>query len=163
MGEGPFPDLGNTVRATGASPHRSKGQQKYRSSPVARFTKGPGPRRAPAWGLRGAAVGATPPRLSLCASHPSPPPRTASSARHENGKTRPRRIRVLHLYGPRQSYRASGKQMLALKPPTARWTVLDLLSIGFARFFVIEEDPLVAPFGPPELPPQFVCLPARAI
>jgi hypothetical protein len=51
--------------------------------------------------------------------------------------------------------------MLALKPPTTRGTVLDLLSIGFARFLVIEEDPLVAPFGPPELSPQFVCLPAR--
>ena len=53
--------------------------------------------------------------------------------------------------------------MLALKPPTTRGTVLDLLCIGFARFLVIEEDPLVAPFSPPELCPQFVCLPARAI
>jgi hypothetical protein len=53
--------------------------------------------------------------------------------------------------------------MLALQPPTTRGTVLDLLSIGFARFLVIEEDPLVAPFGPPELSPQFVCLPARTI
>jgi hypothetical protein len=34
-GEGSFPDLGDTVREAGASPHRSKGQQKYRSSPVA--------------------------------------------------------------------------------------------------------------------------------
>lgn len=31
--EGPFPDLTDTVRETGASPHRSKGLQKYRSSP----------------------------------------------------------------------------------------------------------------------------------
>jgi hypothetical protein len=53
--------------------------------------------------------------------------------------------------------------MLALKPPTTRRAVLDLLSIGFARFLVIEEDPLVVPFGPPELSPQFVCLPARTI
>ena len=53
--------------------------------------------------------------------------------------------------------------MLALKPPATRGTVLDLLSIGFARFLVIEEDPLVAPFGPPELSPQFVCLSARTI
>ena len=30
--------------------------------------------------------------------------------------------------------------MLALKPPTTRGTGLDLLSIGFARFLVIEED-----------------------
>jgi hypothetical protein len=64
---------------------------------------------------------------------------------------------------PGQCYRESGEQMLALKPPTTRGTVLDLLSIGFARFLVIEEDPLVAPFGPPELSPQFVCLPARTI
>src|SRR5215212_11873936 len=34
-GEGSFPDLGDTVGEAGASPHRSKGQQKYRSSPVA--------------------------------------------------------------------------------------------------------------------------------
>jgi hypothetical protein len=34
-GEGSFPDLVDTVREAGASPHRSKGQQKYRSSPVA--------------------------------------------------------------------------------------------------------------------------------
>jgi hypothetical protein len=53
--------------------------------------------------------------------------------------------------------------MLALKPSTTRGTVLDLLGIGFARFFVIEEDPLVAPFGPPELSPQFVCLSTRTI
>ena len=53
--------------------------------------------------------------------------------------------------------------MLALKPPTTSGTVLDLLSVGFARFLVIEEDPLVAPLGPPELCPQFVCLPARTI
>lgn len=57
----------------------------------------------------------------------------------------------------------SGKQILALEPPATRRTVLDLLSISFARFLVIEEDPLVAPFGPPELSPQFVCLSARAI
>ena len=30
--------------------------------------------------------------------------------------------------------------MLALKPPATRGTALDLLSIGFARFLVIEED-----------------------
>jgi hypothetical protein len=59
--------------------------------------------------------------------------------------------------------RESGEQMLALKPPTTRGAVLDLFSIGFARLFVIEEDPLVAPFSPPELCPQFVCLPARTI
>ena len=59
--------------------------------------------------------------------------------------------------------RESGKQMLALKPPTTRGTVLDLLRIGFARLFVIEEDPLVAPFSPPELCPKFVCLPAWTI
>ena len=57
----------------------------------------------------------------------------------------------------------SGKQILALKAPTARRAVLDLLSIGFAPLFVIEEDPLVAPFGPPELSPQFVRLPAGTI
>jgi hypothetical protein len=34
-GEGSFPDLGDTVREAGASPHRSKGQQKYRFSPLA--------------------------------------------------------------------------------------------------------------------------------
>jgi hypothetical protein len=59
--------------------------------------------------------------------------------------------------------RESGKQMLALKPPTTRGTVLDLLSIGFAGLFVIEVNPLVAPFGPPELCPQFVRLPAGTI
>ena len=57
----------------------------------------------------------------------------------------------------------SGKQMLALKAPATRRTVLDLLSKGFAPVFIIEEDPLVAPFSPPELCPQFVCLPARTI
>jgi len=57
----------------------------------------------------------------------------------------------------------SGKQMLALKAPATRRAVLDLLSIGLAPLFIIEEDPLVAPFGPPELTPQFVCLPARTI
>ena len=57
----------------------------------------------------------------------------------------------------------SGKQMLALKVPAARRAVLDLLSIGFAPLFIIEEDPLVAPLGPPELCPQLVCLPARTI
>jgi hypothetical protein len=50
----------------------------------------------------------------------------------------------------------SGKQILALKVPATRWAVLDLLGIGFALVFIIEEDPLVAPFGPPELSPQFV-------
>jgi len=53
--------------------------------------------------------------------------------------------------------------MLALKEPATLWAVLNLLSIGFAPLFIIEEDPLVAPFGPPELCPQFVCLPARTI
>jgi len=57
----------------------------------------------------------------------------------------------------------SGKQMLALKVPATLWAVLDLLSIGLAPLFIIEEDPLVATFGPPELCPQFVCLPARTI
>jgi hypothetical protein len=57
----------------------------------------------------------------------------------------------------------SGKQILALKPPAARRAVLDLLGIGFAPLFAIEEDPSVAPFGPPELSPQFVRLPARAV
>jgi hypothetical protein len=53
--------------------------------------------------------------------------------------------------------------MLALKSPATRRAVLDLLSIGFAPLFIIEENPLVAPFGPPELTPQFACLPARTI
>ena len=53
--------------------------------------------------------------------------------------------------------------MFALKPPTARRAVVDLLSIDFTRLFIIEENPLVAPFSPPELSPQFVCLPARTI
>jgi len=57
----------------------------------------------------------------------------------------------------------SEEQILALKQPATRWTVLDLFSIGLARFFIIEEDPLVAPFSPPELSPKFVCLPARTI
>ena len=57
----------------------------------------------------------------------------------------------------------SGKQILALKPPTARRAVVDLLSIDFTRLFIIEENPLVAPFSPPELSQQFVCLPARTI
>jgi hypothetical protein len=43
-----------------------------------------------------------------------------------------------------------------LQPPATRRAVLDLLPIGFARLFVIEEDPSVAPLGPPELSPQFV-------
>ena len=34
-GERSFPDLGDTVHEAGPSPHRSKGQQKYSSSPVA--------------------------------------------------------------------------------------------------------------------------------
>ena len=41
--------------------------------------------------------------------------------------------------------------MLALKEPATLWAVLDLLSIGLAPLFIIEEAPLVAPFGPPEL------------
>jgi hypothetical protein len=53
--------------------------------------------------------------------------------------------------------------MLALKAPATRRAVLDLLGIGLAPLFIIEENPLVAPFGPPELTPQFVCLPARTI
>jgi hypothetical protein len=53
--------------------------------------------------------------------------------------------------------------MLALKAPATRRAVLDLLGIGFAPLFIIEEDPLVAPFGPPELCSQFVCLHARTI
>jgi hypothetical protein len=57
----------------------------------------------------------------------------------------------------------SGKQMLALKEPATRRAVLDLLSIGLAPLFIIEEDPLIATFGPPELTPQFVSLPARTI
>ena len=57
----------------------------------------------------------------------------------------------------------SGKQILALKAPTTRRAVLDLLGIGFAPLLIIEENPLVAPFCPPELSPQFVCLPARTI
>jgi hypothetical protein len=59
--------------------------------------------------------------------------------------------------------RESGKQMLALKVPAACRGVLDLLSKGFAPPLIIEEDPLVATFSPPELSPQFVCLPARTI
>jgi hypothetical protein len=38
-----FPDLGNTVGEAGLSPHRSKGQQKYRSSPVAVHEKAGAP------------------------------------------------------------------------------------------------------------------------
>jgi hypothetical protein len=57
----------------------------------------------------------------------------------------------------------SGKQILALKPPATRRAVLDRLSIGFAPLFIIEEDPFVASFSPPELCPKFVCLPARTI
>ena len=57
----------------------------------------------------------------------------------------------------------SGKQILALKAPATRRAVLDLLIIGLAPLFIIEEDPLVPSFGPPELCPQFVCLPARTI
>jgi hypothetical protein len=53
--------------------------------------------------------------------------------------------------------------MLALKVPAACRGVLDLLSKGFAPPLIIEEDPLVATFSPPELSPQFVCLPARTI
>jgi hypothetical protein len=34
----------------------------------------------------------------------------------------------------------SGKQILALKPPTARRAVVDLLSIDFTRLFIIEEN-----------------------
>ena len=56
--------------------------------------------------------------------------------------------------------RESGEQIFALKPPTARRAVVDLLSIGFARVFIIEENPLVAPFSPPELSPP-VRVPAR--
>ena len=63
----------------------------------------------------------------------------------------------------RSSVRESEEQILALKPPTARRTVVDLLSIGFARLFIIEENPSVAPFSPPKLSPQFVFLPARTI
>jgi hypothetical protein len=70
--------------------------------------------------------------------------------------------RALH-FTDRSTVGESGEQILALKQPATRGTVLDLLSIGFARFLVIEVDPLVAPFGPPELCPQFVCLPARTI
>src|SRR5215216_927317 len=42
-GKGSFPDLGDTVCEAGASPHRSKGQQKYRSSPVAVHEKAGAP------------------------------------------------------------------------------------------------------------------------
>src|SRR5215203_7500963 len=75
----------------------------------------------------------------------------------------PRRTRVPRLSSAYVPVVLSGKQLLALEPPAARGAVLDLLGIGFARLFVIEEDPSVAPFGPPELSPQFVRLPARAI
>src|ERR687897_2099093 len=54
-------------------------------------------------------------------------------------------------------------EILALQPPGARGTVLDLLRISLARFGVIEENPSIILSGPPELPPQFVCLSARAI
>ena len=57
----------------------------------------------------------------------------------------------------------SGKQILALKEPATRRAVLDLLGISFAPLFIIEEDPLVATLGPPELTPKFMCLPARTI
>ena len=53
--------------------------------------------------------------------------------------------------------------MLALKSPATRRAVLDLLSIGLAPLFIIEEDPLVETFGPLERCPQFVCPPARTI
>src|SRR5215203_4181223 len=75
----------------------------------------------------------------------------------------PRRTRVPRLSSAYVPVVLSGKQLLALEPPAARGAVLDLLGIGFARLFVIEEDPSVAPFGPPELSPQFVRLHARAI
>src|SRR5215213_1671361 len=50
-----------------------------------RTQKRPEPRRALAWGIRGAVVGETPRRLSLCEPSP-PPPRTGSPARRGNGK-----------------------------------------------------------------------------
>ena len=54
-------------------------------------------------------------------------------------------------------------EILALQMPAARGAVLDLLSISLARLYIIEENPSVVPFGPPQLSPQFVCLSARAI
>src|SRR5215211_2758296 len=46
-GEGSFPDLGDTVCGAGPSPHRSKGEQKYRSSPVAVHEKAGAPMPRP--------------------------------------------------------------------------------------------------------------------
>lgn len=54
-------------------------------------------------------------------------------------------------------------EILALQRPAACGAVLDLLGISLARLGVIEENPLVMPFGVPELSPQFVRLSARAI
>jgi hypothetical protein len=54
-------------------------------------------------------------------------------------------------------------EILALQLPAARGAVLDLFGISLARFYIIEENPSVMPFGPPELSPQFVCFSARAI
>jgi hypothetical protein len=54
-------------------------------------------------------------------------------------------------------------EILALQRPAAGRAVLYLLGISLARLYIIEEDPSVMPFGPPELSPQFVCLSARAI
>jgi hypothetical protein len=54
-------------------------------------------------------------------------------------------------------------ETLAFQRPTARGTVGDLFGVGLTAFAVIEEYPLISPFNPPELPPEFVPLLARAI
>ena len=58
-------------------------------------------------------------------------------------------------------YRRS--KIIALKPPSARGAMLHLFSASLTSLEVIEEDPLVLAFHPPELPPKFVPLRARTI
>jgi hypothetical protein len=109
-GVGPVPNLGDTVRETGASPHRSKGQRKCCSSPDAAHNKGKGrdtPKDAPARSLRGAAVGVIPPRLPrprLSACEPSlTSPRTGSPAGMITERREPRRTPRPVLYSPAAS------------------------------------------------------------
>jgi hypothetical protein len=53
-------------------------------------------------------------------------------------------------------------EILALEFPPALRTVRELLTVGVARFEVIEEHPQIAASDPPELPPQIMTLPAWA-
>jgi hypothetical protein len=52
-------------------------------------------------------------------------------------------------------------KILAVESPTARRTVINLFCESLARFEIIEEDPLMLPFHPPELSPKLVRLVAR--